>query len=1036
MLTQLALNNRALTIAFLIIVLLIGPVSILNHPSREDPAIIIRSASVIANFPGMSANRVENLITSKLEEKIREMPEVDELETVSSVGQSLVKITIADKYTDMTQIWSDLRNKIDDVKPELPSGTLGPQVFDDEGNVAMATIAMTAEGFSNLEMYEASKALRRVIYARVPGVRKVEFFGRVEPRVFVEFDNIRLSRMGLTPNAIQSAISQQNVILPGGRIEADGKAFTIEPSGDLGSIDDIKNISIALPDSSSSVYLSDIADISFDFEDPPKQPAFWNGKETIVISVSMVDQFNAFVMGDALKKVVTAFNGTLPVGFQLDLITWQPDEIRTAVFGVFNNLWQTVLIVLGVVIAFLGFRTGLIVGAMVPLVMVITVIIMRLIGIELERMSLASLIISLGLLVDNGIVVAEEFGNRIMRGQDRVQAALETGQSLSRPLLAASLTTILAFMPLMLAPGGAGEYTRSISLVIAIALLVSWVVALTALILFCLWFLKVGETVDEEKAYSAWYYDRYRGLIRACLKKKYLSVAAAFSTLLIGVFLFGYVSKTFFPGSERTQLQVLVELPQGHNTLATRAVTKRLENWLLDKKKNPDVVSVVTYIADGGPRFYLALSPVDGTPNTAYVLVNVKAPEDVGKLRQRVMRYAVDSVPEAEIFPKAMSMGPNEAGLVEYRIAGPDEKILKKSAEQLRLALRRIPGTVNVTDDWKNPTVTLRVVIDQDAARRVGITSQDIANSLSNQLSGVEVTDYRIDDLSIPVVFRTGEDERTQLSRLRSLNIAVSGGSPVPLEQVAKLAPSFGFSQVKRRDLERVITVSGKSDVFTAAELDQKMSKDVDALKQSLPRLYRIEKGGEIEGSSDAQSALFGNVPLAFAIMILVLVWQFDSFKKPTMVLLTIPLSITGVSLSLLLMPGANFSFMGILGFLALAGIVINNAIVLIDRIEIEKAAGRSDIDAIVEAGVRRLQPIIMTTCTTAMGLLPIILSRDVLFYDLAVVISGGLIVGTLLTLIVIPCLYAVFYNVKGEEPEAETPPEADQDASLQPEAT
>jgi len=1036
MLTSLALNNRALTIALLIVVLVVGPISILSHPSREDPAITIRTASVIATFPGMSATRVEDLITSKLEEKIREMPEVDRLETVSSVGQSLVKITIADKYTDMTPIWSDLRNKIDDVKPDLPSGTQGPLVFDDEGNVAMATIAMTAEGFTNVEMYEAAKSLRRIIYARVPGVRKVEFFGRVEPRVFVEFDNIRLARMGLTAQSIQAAISQQNVILPGGRIEANGKSFTIEPSGDLGSIDDIKSISIAVPDSKSSVYLSDIADISFDYEDPPKQPAFWNGHEAIVISVSMVDQFNAFVTGDALKKVLATFNGSLPVGFQLDLITWQPDEIETAVFGVFNNLWQTILIVLGVVIAFLGFRTGLIVGAMVPLVMVVTVIIMRLIGIELERMSLASLIISLGLLVDNGIVVAEEFGNRIKRGQERVQAALETGQSLSNPLLAASLTTILAFMPLMLAPGGAGEYTRSISLVIAIALLVSWVVALTALILFCLWFLKVGETVDDEKAYGAWYYERYRGLIRACLKWKYVSVAAAFSTLFLGVFLFGFVSKTFFPGSERTQLQVLVELPQGHNTLTTRAVSKRLEAWLLDKKQNPDVVSVVTYIADGGPRFYLALSPVDGTPNTAYVLVTVQTPQDVGQLRQRVRRYAVDHVPEAEIFPKAMSMGPNEAGLVEYRIAGPDEKILKKSAEQLQLALRRIPGTVNVTDDWKNPTVTLRVVIDQDAARRVGITSQDIANSLSNQLSGVEVTNYRIDDLSIPVVFRAGVDERTQLSRLRSLNIAVSGGSPVPLEQVATLAPSFGFSQVKRRDLERVITVSGKSDQFTAAELDTKMADDVDALKQSLPPSYRIEKGGEMEGSSDAQAALFGNVPLAFAIMILVLVWQFDSFKKPTMVLLTIPLSITGVALSLLLMPGANFSFMGILGFLALAGIVINNAIVLIDRIEIEKAAGRSDGDAIVEAGVRRLQPIIMTTCTTAMGLLPIILSRDVLFYDLAVVISGGLIVGTLLTLIVIPCLYAVFYNVKHVEQEPEKSSSGDDASGLQTEAT
>ncbi len=1021
--TSLALNNRTLILAFLLIVLVTGPLSLLTHPSREDPAITIRSASVIAQFPGMSAARVENLITSKLEEKIREMPEIDKLETVSSIGKSLVKITVADTYTNMTPIWATLRNKMDDIKADLPSGTIGPQTFDDEGNVAMASIAMTAEGFSNAEIYEASKILRRTIYARVPGVRKVEFFGRNEPRVFIEFDNVRLSRMGLDPNAILSAISQQNVILPGGRIEANGKSFTIEPSGDLGSIEDIESVSIAVQGSTNSIFLSDIANVRFDYEDPPKNPVFWNGKEAIVVSVSMIDQFNATAFGTGLSQVIKRYNSTLPVGFKLDLVTWQPTEIDAAVLGVFYNLLQTIMIVLGVVIAFLGFRTGFIVGAMVPLVMIITVLIMRLAGIELERMSLASLIISLGLLVDNGIVVAEEFGNRVQRGQERFQAAMETGRSLSKPLLAASLTTILAFMPLMLAPGGAGEYTRSISLVIAIALLVSWVVALTALILFCVQFLKVGPPVDDEQAYGAVYYEKYRNFIQTCLHFKYLSVAVAFSTLFLGIWLFQFVSNTFFPGSERSQLQVIVELPQGHNTMATRDVTKRVETWLLDKKFNPEVENVVTYIADGGPRFYLALSPVDGTPNTAYMLVNVATSADVQVVKNRVRRFAVDRVPEAEIFPKPMSLGPSEAGLVEYRVAGPDEKVLKQAAEQLQLALRRIPGTVNVTDDWKNPTVTLRVVIDQDAARRVGISSQDIANALSNQLSGVEATNYRIGDLSIPVVFRTGKEARTQLSRLASLNIAVSGGSPVPLEQVARLEPEFGFSQVRRRDLERVVTVSGKNDVLTAAALDTKMTEDVEALKATLPVGYRIEKGGEIEGSSDAQSALFGNVPLAFAFMVLVLIWQFDSFRKPGIVLLTIPLSITGVALSLIIMPGANFSFMGILGFLALAGIVINNAIVLIDRIEIEIDAGRDDQSAIIEAGVRRLRPIIMTTCTTAMGLLPIILSRDVLFYDLAVVIAGGLIVGTLLTLVVVPCLYAVFFGVAAAEVEQDTNP-------------
>jgi multidrug efflux pump subunit AcrB len=1016
MLTELALRNRALTVAALIIAIVWGGISLLSHPSREDPSITIRNASVIVRFPGMAATRIEDLITSKIEEKVREIPQVDEIKSISTTGQSLVKITVADDYTNMAPIWADLRNKMDDIASELPSGSIGPIVEDDKGNVAFATIAITGDGFSYAEMYEAAKEYRRLVYARVDGVRKVEFFGREEQRIFVEFDNVRIARLGLSGDAIRSAISQQNVILPGGRVEADGKTFTIEPSGDFGSVEDIRRISLAVPGSSAPVYLADIARITPGYQEPPGRPAFWNGKPAIVVSISMVDQFDANAFAKQLATVTDRFEQTLPVGFVLERVTWQADEISNAILGVFNNLWQTILIVLVVVVAFLGLRTGLIVGAMVPVVMVVATIVMRLTGIELERMSLASLIIALGLLVDNGIVIAEDLQNRLQRGQERLEAAIETGRAMTIPLLAASLTTILAFMPLMLAPGGAGEYTRSISLVIAIALIASWVVALTVLILFCVWFLKAGDAIDEDVAYDKPMFNAYRKVLDLCLRWRYATLAVAVASLFAGVGLFQFVSKTFFPASERTQLQVIVELPQGHNTYATRRVTERIETWLRDKEKNPEVENVVTYIAGGGPRFYLALSPPDGTPNTAYMLVLVKNTSDVRALQAKVRRFTADAVPDAEIYPKVMSMGPNETGLVEYRIAGPDESVLKRASDQLQLALRRIPHTVDVTDDWKNPTVTIRAVIDQDAARRAGITSQDIANALNSQLSGTQVTDYRVGDLSIPVVFRTREDQRTQLNRLMSLNIAVKGSSPVTLEQVARLEPRPGFSNVRRLDLERVITVSAKNLTMTASELDKLMSAEVASLQQSLPPAYRVERGGEIENSSEAQGRLFANVPLAFALMFLVLIWQFDSFRKPLMIVLTIPLVFFGVSLSLLIMPGANFSFMGILGLLALSGIVINNAIVLIDRIDIERANGRDLHSALIEAGVRRFQPIVMTTCTTALGLLPIILSRDVLFYDMAVVIAGGLIVGTVLTLVVIPCLFAMFFRDAPED--------------------
>ncbi|MEM7404808.1 MAG: efflux RND transporter permease subunit [Pseudomonadota bacterium] len=1014
MLTSFALNNRTLMVAAVLVCLFAGPLSFLTHPSREDPAITIRSANVTAQFPGMSAERVENLITRKLEEKIREIPEVWHIESTSSNGKALIKVEIQEQYADMTNIWADLRNKMDDVRADLPSGTLGPFVFDDQGNVAMATIAITAEGFENYEMREAAKELRRIIYATVPGVRKVDLFGVEEQRVFVEFDNIRVSQLGIDPNSIISSITRQNVILPGGRVEADGTTMTIEPTGDFGGLGDISGLSVRIDgDPPTTIYLRDIADIRLGYAEPAEKPAFYDGKPAIVMSVSMIDQVDSKIFSATLQAVVEQYQGELPWGFEFDFITFQQNEINDAVYSVLNNLWQTCLIVLLVVIAFLGLRTGLIVGAMVPLVMLISTLVMRQTGIELERMSLASLIISLGLLIDNGIVVAEDLQGRIQRGQERVQAAIESGRALILPLLAASLTTILAFMPLMLASGGAGEYTRSISLVIAIALAISWVVALTVLLLFCVWFMKAGDPQDEEAAYERWYYNGYRRMLGFAIRFRWLVVVAAIGFLVFGGWLFQFVGKTFFPASERTQLQVIVELPVGANTVATSAAIARITEWLLDDQKNPEVDNVVGYVASGGPRFYLALAPVDGYANNAYMIVNVKQSRDVVTVRERLKFWALGAIPEARVTPKEMSMGPSESGLVEFRIVGPDSAVLSDAADQLMAALRTAPDTTGIKSDWENPTVALQVIVDQNAARRAGISSEDIANALNTQLAGNTVTNFRVDDVTIPVVLRAEGDQRTNIDRVRTLNVGVVGKSAVPLLQVAQFDGKVGYSRIKRRDLRRVMTVSGKSSSLTASELDAAVATALAEVRAGLPAGYVIEKGGEIEGSSDAQGNLFANLPLAFALMVLVLIWQFDSFRKPVIILLTIPLVITGVSAGLLIFPGANFSFMGILGFLALAGIVINNAIVLLDRIEVELAAGRAEFDAIVEAGVRRLRPIVMTTCTTALGLAPIIVSKDVLFYDLAVVIAGGLIVGTVLTLFIAPSLYAMFYRVK-----------------------
>lgn len=1021
MLTRFALTNPMLVLALVILALLAGPFSFLTHPSREDPKITIRDASVVATFPGMPASKVEQLLTITLEEKIREIPEVDKIKSTSSTGQVLINVTVADQYTELDPIWTALRDKMDEVAPELPEGTQGPFVDSDKGDVAMATIALTAEGFGNAEMHAAAKQLRRKLYANVPGVRKITFFGAMEQQVFIEFDTVLLAQLGLDPAAIFSTVQNQNVIQPGGQVQADGQTLTVQPSGDFTGLSDIRNLAIALPDNDGpAIYLGDISDISLGYQDPPGPHAFYNGQPAIVIGVSMIDGFDAGKFAAGLDGYIRQARNELPLGMFMDYITYQPDEIDAAIFGVLNNLWQTVLIVLAVVIAFLGFRTGLIVGAMVPLVMVATILIMRFAGIDLERMSLASLIISLGLLVDNGIVIAEDLQGRLARGQSRKKAARATGASLSGPLLASSLTTVFAFMPLMLMPGAAGEYTRSISLVVGIALLTSWGVAMTALTLFCIWFLKRGVPVDEKQAYSGRMYNGYRRLLSGLVRFRWVTVAASFATIAIGVMLFDQVTKTFFPASERTQLQVLVELPVGANTYATQDLVLRLQDWLGTESENPEVVGSVAYVATGGPRFYLSLSPIDGFPNKGYLIVNVTEHAAVDALASRIREFAAATIPEARVTPEKMSLGPSTAGEVAYRIYGPGIGELRRATDELKMAMRSFDGARDVKDDWENPTVTIRVNIDQEAARRAGVTSADISDALNAQLSGVRVSDYRLGDLSIGIIARAAGEARKNIDRLRTLTISGAGQAPIPLLQVAQIDGLPQYSRVKRQDLERVVTVSSTHGYQTAAWFHAALGDELQRIADSLPPGYRIETGGEVEGSADANENLSANMPLALALIVLVLVWQFNSFIRPALVLSVIPLTITGVALALVVAPGANFGFMAILGFLAVFGIILNNAIILIERIELEREQRDSIVDAVVEAGVRRLRPIVMTTCTTALGLAPIIISRDVLFYDLALVIAGGLLIGTLLTLVVVPCLYVMVFGTTYPEPKPE----------------
>ncbi len=1014
-LTRWALNNSMLVLMIMIIIVLAGPISFLSHPSREDPEITIRTAVVTASFKGMSPQRMEDLVTRKLEEKIREMPEVKDIISTTRSGQSTIRVMLYDRYYQLEPIWQSLRNKMSDVKSQLPSGTNGPFVNDTYGDVAMATIAVTAEGFSLAEMREKARNIRDRLYT-VSGVSKIELFGVEPERIFIEANNIRLAQLGLSVQLLVNSIGQTNIISPGGRIEAGATSLAIETTGNFETLDDIGQVTIQIPDKPGQVvYVRDIATIRRAYVDPPKSPAYFNGKPAIIVSVQMVDKYDSFKFADNLKAKVASLEGGLPIGYQLRFVTFQPNEIAAAVDGVMNNLYQTIAIVLVIVMIFLGWRTGLIVGVMVPLTMLLSLLVMRNIGIELEKMSLATLIISLGLLVDNGIVIAEEIERRLSIGEERLTAAIETGKSMALPLLVSSLTTIFAFMPLMLADSVAGEYTRSISLVIAISLLGSWLLAMTATPMFCVWFIKKKEPVDEATAFDTKFYRTYRRILQSVLRFRYMFLVAVIATLFVSGWALKFVPKIFFPASDRTQIQVYLDLPVGSNTYGTITATKILTAWLEDKDKNPEITSFVSYVATGGPRFYLGLNPIDPDPNRAFLIVNVETFSQMAPVMQRIQAFSNRNIAQARVQVKPMSQGGSEAGKVEYRIIGDNADTLVDAAHRLEAEIRKISGTINIKDDWENRLIKLIVKVDQARARRAGVTSKSIAAALDSILSGVQVTDYREGDTIIPVYLRAEGNVRKNIDRLRTLNIATVNGAPVPLLQVADLDGTAEFSMIQRRNLERAVTVSAKHSIKSAAGLDALITPALEKLQS--PDQYRIEKGGEIEGSSDAQSSLFANMPLAFALIVLVLVGQFNSFRKPLIILAVIPLTLIGVTLGLIIMPGAAFGFFAILGLLALAGIIINNAIVLIDRIDTEIDNGLNAYDAILAASTKRLRPILMTTITTIFGLAPIILSRDVLFYDLAVVLSGGLLVGTILTLGVVPVLYSLFFRVPVGKP-------------------
>lgn len=1021
-LARLAIENSRITIIGIVFVALVGISTYLSYPSAEDPSIKIRSASVTASFPGMSAERVEDLIAIPLEAAMREISGIDEIKSTSKTGSVKLTLTIRDDVSDLGPVFQDIRNKADDVKSSLPDGTQGPSVNDEEGLTAIATIALWSDGFSLAEMRDVAHDTRDRLYT-LKGVRKIQILGVQEERVYLEFEPAKLAEFGMSPQQIFGTLEKQNIIKPGGEIVAGGRTVILEPSGNLKSVEEIGAVVFSIPNTDRVLRLDEVVSIRRGYVDPPRLPSFYNDRPAIILSVSTIEGTNNVEFGTRLTTLLGEIEQELPIGYVFDYATFQPDLIKDAVSNAVSNVYQTLAIVLAVVMLFLGVRTGLIVGSFVPLTMLLGILVMRYFEVELQRMSIAAMIIALGLLVDNGIVVAEDIRVRMERGADRFKAAADSAQSLAIPLLTSSMTTVFAFMPMLLLEGGSGEYVRSLAQVVTILLLGSWFLSMTVTPAMCVWFMKVdvntGTMTDTpaDPAYDSSMYLIYRRLLGLMLRWRLAVVGGLVGILVLAVMALGTVKTEFFPLGDRNQLLVYLDFEAGTDIRESQRDLRKLTAWLADKKVNPEITSHIAYVGYGGPRFFLSLSPVDPDPQRGFALINTKSVDDVTTVLNRANAFLDSNLPAARADAKRMWFGATEPGVVEIRLIGPNGEALAGGARKIVDAFHKVPGTVGIKQDWENKILKLAVDVDQTRARRAGVSSEDIADSLNATFAGVEISDYREDDKIIPIIVRGTEEIRFSLAGLQRAQVHVSSTDKfVALGQVATIRPEWRFSRIERRDQQRTLAVQARNPGLPSPVLFAAIKSTLDKL--DLPAGHRWELAGEIADQSEANEKLFGLLVPALAGIIVLLVGQFNSFRKGGIILATIPLILIGGTIGLIVM-GAPYGFMVLLGFFSLAGILINNGIVLVDRIQTEEKSGREPLDAVIVACLARLRPIIMTTLTTVLGLVPLILFGGALFYGMASVIAFGLVLATVITLGFVPVMYTLLFGISTRDAKA-----------------
>jgi multidrug efflux pump subunit AcrB len=1009
-----AVSHPALVMFLIVALGVAGFFSYQKLGRAEDPFFTVKVVNVSVMWPGATAKEIQTQVADPIEKKLQELPYFEKVQTYSKPGFTAMQVTFRDSTPpkEVPYLFYLLRKKLADAQGDLPAGILGPVVNDEFSDVDSILYMMTGDGADYAQLKKAAEGVRQRLL-KVPGVTKVDVYGTQDERIFVEFSHAKLATLGITPQALFDSLAKQNNVVPAGTVETSSQRVPLRVTG---ALDGARAVAETPVESNGRVFrLGDIATVTHGYVDPPTFKVRQEGKPAIGIGVVTAKGANILELGKDVAGATAEFMKAVPQGINVDLIADQPKVVGQAVSEFVDSFVEALAIVLFVSFLALGWRTGFVVAASVPLVLAIVFIVMNVMGIDLHRISLGALIIALGLLVDDAIIAVEMMVVKMEQGWDRVRAASFAWESTAFPMLTGTLVTAAGFLPIGFANSAVGEYAGSIFWVVAIALVASWFVA----VIFTPYIgvkllpnIVIHHNHDPHAVYETRVYRALRAVIQWCVNHRVKTVVATVGIFVASILAFGHVQQQFFPLSERPELFLQLRLPEGTAFGVTEKTVKEAEKLLRDDN---DLNTYTAYVGQGSPRFWLGLNPQ--LPNEAFaeIVIVAKNVEARERIKAKIENAVADgALPEARVRVDRFNFGPPVGFPVQFRVIGPDTKKVREIAYQVRDVMRQNPSVKDVQLDWNEQSPYLKLVVDQDRARALGLTPQDVSQALSMLISGAPVTTVRDGIEKVGVVARAVPSERLDLARVGDLTVTSRNGVAVPLQQIARIEYAHEEPILWRRNRDMAITVrSDVNDGVQAPDVTNQISPKLQDIRDHLEPAYRIEPGGAFEESAKGNASIFALFPVMVIVMLTLLMIQLQNFSRLLLVFLTAPLGIVGASLGLNV-ANQPFGFVALLGLIALAGMIMRNTVILVDQIETDVAHGMTRKEAIVEATVRRARPVVLTALAAILAMVP--LSRSAFWGPMAITIMGGLFVATFLTLLYLPGLYALWFRKSLDE--------------------